>query len=102
MANLVEHRKFVCFDGENNNAKFWEYQLFDDDTYVATYGRMGKTKNVEAPKNKSDLDRKIREKLNGRGKEGTPSYKAPYKEIPVLDEGIVSGPTGPDLSKAAV
>lgn len=102
MPNVIEHRKFVCYDGENNNAKFWEYKLFDNDTYVAIYGRIGKTRTEDPPKNKSDLAKKIREKTNGRGKEGSPSYKAPYKEIAILDEGVISGPSGPDMSKAAV
>lgn len=102
MPNLVEHRKFICTDAENNNNKFWEYKLYDDDTYVASYGRVGKTRTDDPPKHKKDLEKKIREKVNGRGKEGTASYKPPYKEITIIADTLPTGPSQPSASKEAV
>ena len=51
---------------------------------------------------RSELDTKIREKLKGRGKEGTPSYKPPYREIAVVADAIAIAPTGPSMSKIVV
>jgi poly [ADP-ribose] polymerase len=102
MPNVVEHRKFVCTDALNNNNKFWEYKLYDDDTYVACYGRVGKTRTEDPPKPKKDLQTKIREKTSGRGKEGTPTYKPPYKEITIVADAVPTGPTGHSASTIAV
>jgi len=100
----IEKRTFVCSDAANNNNKFWSYE-YDTVTEMCTvkYGRVGKTCNVDDPKHmsRSELDRKIREKTAGRGKEGTASYKPPYREIAVVAEAV-SAPTGPALSKEVV
>lgn len=103
MGNVVEHRKFVCTDALNNNNKFWEYFLHDDGSVIVKYGRVGKTCTEDPPKqmSRTELDRRIREKVNGRGKEGTASYKPPYREIAVVAEAAVA-PTGPALNKTVV
>ena len=90
MSKVVEHRKFVCADAKNNNNKFWEYFLYEDGNVVVKYGRVGKTCTEDPPKkiSKTELERKIREKVNGRGTLGSPSYKAPYKEIEVVADSI--------------
>lgn len=96
MATVIEHRKFVCADALNNNNKFWEYKLHDDGTVIVIYGRVGKTSTTDPakPMSRAELDRKIREKVNGRGKEGTPSYKPPYREIAIVAEtSAITGPT---------
>jgi poly [ADP-ribose] polymerase len=51
---------------------------------------------------RSELDAKIREKVKGRGKVDTPTYKPPYREIAVLAESMPTGPTGPSIAKAEV
>lgn len=104
MPAVVEHKKFVCADALQNNNKFWEYKLLDDDTVIVKYGRVGSTCNEEDPKpmSRAELDRKIREKTNGRGKIGTASYKPPYREITVLTETMPTGPSGPSLGKEAL
>ena len=98
MSNVIEHRKFVCADALNNNNKFWEYKLRDDGTVIVIYGRIGKTSTEDPPKamSRTELDRRIREKVNGRGKEGTPSYKPPYREIAIVAE--TAAVTGPSIS----
>ena len=103
MAKVIEHKKYVCTDALNNNNKFWEYFLNDDDTVVVKYGRVGKTCTEDPPKRMSrrELDTKINEKLKGRGKEGTPSYKPPYREITVVTDAV-SLPTGPTMSNIVV
>lgn len=103
MAKVVEHKKYVCTDALNNNNKFWEYFLYDDGTVAVKYGRVGKTCTEDPPKHMSrtELDRKIREKVTGRGKEGTPSYKPPYREIAVVADAV-SLPTGPSVSNLVV
>jgi len=87
MPILVEHKKYVCSSALDNNNKFWEYKLWDDGTVSVIYGRIGKTSTEDPPKkmSRSQLDSKIRAKLKGKGKEGEPSYKAPYREITVLE-----------------
>lgn len=103
---MIEHKKYVCTDAINNNNKFWEY-LYDTDTSICKvkYGRVGKTCTEDPPKqmSRSELDRKIREKLAGRGKEGTATYKPPYREIAVVAESVgVSGYSGASMSKIVV
>lgn len=97
MAKVVEHKKYVCTDALNNNNKFWEYFLHDDGSVIVKYGRVGKTCTEDPAKqmSRSELDTKIREKLKGRGKEGTPTYKPPYREITVVAESTIATPTGP-------
>lgn len=104
MSQVVEHKKYVCADALNNNNKFWEYFLHDDGTVIVKYGRVGKTCQTDDPKHmsRSELDTKIREKVKGRGKEGTASYKPPYREITVLAESAPIAPTGPSLAKVEV
>ena len=101
---MIEKRTFVCSDALNNNNKFWEY-IYDTDTSICKvkYGRVGKTCTEDPPKqmSRSELDTKIREKLKGRGKEGTPTYKPPYREIAVVADAV-SLPTGPSMSKIVV
>ena len=82
----IEKKTFVCSDSLNNNNKFWEYE-YNDSTNECTirYGRVGKTAQTETKTmSRSVLDSKIREKLKARGKEGTATYKPPYKEIAVM------------------
>lgn len=101
----IEHKKFVCADALNNNNKFWEYK-YDTDTEMVTviYGRVGKTRNEDDPKpmTRKQLDAKIRDKLKGSGKEGSPTYKPPYREIAILAEKADIAPTGPAMSKEVV
>lgn len=104
MTTVVEKRTFVCADTDNNNNKVWEYTLFDDGTVTVKYGRVGKTLQVDGPRtmSRTELDRKIREKLRARGKEGTATYKPPYREIKVIADSSELKSTGPSISNTVV
>jgi poly [ADP-ribose] polymerase len=90
---VIEHRKFVCANADNNNNKFWEYALYEDMTVVIKYGRIGATCTTEPRKaiTRSKLDSKIREKTKPGRAEGE------YREIEV-----VAAPTGPSGPSAKV
>jgi poly [ADP-ribose] polymerase len=68
MPNVVEHKKFICvnFDGTNNN-KYWQYTLYDDDTALTEWGRVGK-KLGEKEVTKSKALAKMREKTRPNNK----------------------------------
>jgi poly [ADP-ribose] polymerase len=104
MATIIEHKKYVCTDAINNNNKFWEYFKYDDGTVAVKYGRVGKTATEDPPKKMTDreLEKVIAGKVNGRGKEGTPSYKPPYREIAIVAEAAQVAPTGPSLTKTVL
>lgn len=105
MAKVVEHKKYVCADALNNNNKFWEYFLHDDGSVIVKYGRIGKTCTEDPAKQMTaaELATKVREKLKARGKEGTPTYKPPYREITVVAEQVAtSGYSGASMSKIVV
>ena len=83
---IIEERMFVCANADNNNNKFWKYQLFDDDTVIVSYGRVGATSTTEPRKHitRSKLDTKIREKTKPGRKEGV------YREIEIVAAPIPS------------
>jgi len=43
MPTIVEHRKFSLTDLSNNNNKYWNITLFDNDDVMSEWGRQGKT-----------------------------------------------------------
>lgn len=68
MANIVEHKKFSLTDLGNNNNKFWNVTLYDNDDVMSEWGRQGKTKQSKTwhGVGRSFMDKKIGEK----GKKG--------------------------------
>ena len=101
---MFEKRKFVCADSINNNNKFWEFS-YDTDTSMLTvkFGRIGSTCQTDTKTcSRKELDKKIADKLKARGKEGTATYKPPYREIEIIADAIQKGPTGPSMSKELV
>lgn len=88
MANVIEHRKFVCTSAQGNNNKVWEYTKYDDGSTLFKWGRIGGTIQQQI-KHVSDreLERLVHEKLHKRG-------EASYKEIKVVTDAP-TGPTGP-------
>jgi|WetSurMetagenome_2_1015567.scaffolds.fasta_scaffold01476_2 poly [ADP-ribose] polymerase 2/3/4 len=96
----IEKKMFVCTDAGNNNNKFWSY-TYDTETQMCTvkYGRVGKSAQTESKiMTRRELDNKIKSKTRSRGKEDTPGFKPPYKEIPILVEAHA---TTPSLSASA-
>ena len=46
MSAVVEHRRYVMANQDNNNNKFWYGTLYDDSKYTAEFGRIGAKINV--------------------------------------------------------
>lgn len=63
MANTTEHKKFILTDALENNNKFWEYTIFDDNTIEYRWGRVGSAGQSKKDNyNKSALNSKVNEK----------------------------------------
>jgi poly [ADP-ribose] polymerase len=89
-ATITEQQKLVLASADANSNKFWEYQIYSDNTIVYNWGRVGtagQTSGREAL-HRSKHDRKVSEKL-GKG----------YKPLNVL---AATGPSGPAPAKTAV
>lgn len=74
MANIIEQRKFVLSSVSVNSNKVWQYTLYDDNSVLCKWGRVGKglqSKTFSGGKNYAD--KKVREKI-----------KKGYKEVEVL------------------
>lgn len=80
MSNIVEQKKFVLTDANENNNKFWQYVIYDDNSLEIKWGRVGTTgqskKSITFNRSK-DVDAKVREKT-GKG----------YREIKIVSEAI--------------
>ena len=84
MSKVTEHKKFILTDASENNNKFWEYQIFDDDSLVIKWGRVGTTgqqKKSSSFNRARDVDAKVREKT-AKG----------YREIKIITEVTDSTP----------
>ena len=75
MSNVVEQRMFVLTDATNNNNKFWEATLYDNNDCMCRWGRVGADgqSKLFAGLSKHGMESKIREKT-GKG----------YKEVAVV------------------
>ena len=63
MASITEHKKFILTDALENNNKFWEYTIYDDNTIEYRWGRVGSTGQSKKDNyNKSALNSKVNEK----------------------------------------
>jgi len=68
MAEVVEHRRFVMANADNNNNKFWYGTLYDDGSYMAEFGRVGAKINQchkpfsDQTKAEREFEKKCREK----------------------------------------
>jgi poly [ADP-ribose] polymerase 2/3/4 len=76
MSTVVEHRKFSLTNLGNNNNKFWNVTLYDNNDVMSQWGRQGDSGQSKTwyGAGRSLMDRKIREK----GKKG-------YKENKVAE-----------------
>lgn len=80
MTNIVEQKKFVLTSATDNNNKFWEYIIYDDNSLEVKWGRVGtvgQSKKSSAFNRSKDVDAKVREKT-GKG----------YREIKIITEVI--------------
>ena len=64
MATVVVHRKFSCTKLGNNNNKYWNVTLYDNDDVMSEWGRQGKTKQSKTwhGVGRSFMEKKIAEK----------------------------------------
>lgn len=87
MAEVTEHKKFVCVEfGETNNNKFWEYTIYDDGTALTKWGRVG-GRSAEKMTTERDALTKMRKKTNPNNK---PDKR--YTEV-LVAEGVCSSST---------
>lgn len=86
----IKQEMFVLTDAGNNNNKFWEVTLHDDDRVTSRYGRVGASGASNTLGSGEDLyDRKVREKT-----------KKGYKKVDVI--GAATGaPQIQNVSRAA-
>jgi poly [ADP-ribose] polymerase len=80
MANIVEHRKFICVEfGDTNNNKVWQYTVYDDGSAMTEWGRVG-NKLSSKMTTKSDALSKMRQKTN---ENNSPDKR--YTEVKAID-----------------
>ena len=85
MAEIVEEKKFSLTNLGNNNNKFWNVTLYDDDTVTSVWGRQGKNPQSKtwSGVGRSFMEQKIREK-----------HKKGYREnLTVEGSGTVTAKT---------
>lgn len=86
MTKEIQVRKWVFSDPKKNSNKFWNVHQYDDGTWKAEYGRIGKSGTFASKKYNHELASKIKEK-EAKG----------YKEIVQANSGdkhAVSTPVG--------
>lgn len=85
MANVIEHKKFICVEfGDSNNNKFWQYTLYDDGTAKTEWGRVGGHTSSQVVNHAKALA-KAREKTNTSN---APDKR--YTEVKALDSSSSS------------
>ena len=92
MPSIIEQKKFVLTSATDNNNKFWEYIIYDDNSLEIKWGRVGTTgqsKKTASYSRSRDVDSKVREKT-GKG----------YREIKIVTEVIA--PTKQDSASQQV
>ena len=68
MSTVKEHKKFICVAfGTTNNNKVWQYTLYDDDTALTEWGRVGQSLQSKATTPDKALA-KMREKTRSNNK----------------------------------
>jgi poly [ADP-ribose] polymerase 2/3/4 len=82
MSAITEHKKCICVEfGDTNNNKVWQYTLYDDDTALTEWGRVGKGLQSKITSHSQAL-KKWREKTNSNNK---PDKM--YTEVKAVDTG---------------
>lgn len=85
MANVIEHKKYICVEfGDSNNNKFWQYTLYDDGTAKTEWGRVGGHVSSQIVNHAKALA-KAREKTNTSN---APDKR--YTEVKALDSSSSS------------
>jgi len=94
MASVVEHRRYVKSNVAKNNNKFWYITLYEDNSVITEYGRMGNSPQVStknfptADKARKFFDTKCRQKEKPKS-----NGEIAYKRMDIIEESItVSSP----------
>lgn len=83
MSNIIERKKYVMSNIGHNNNKLWQYTLYDDDTVLCEWGRVGKgLQSKTFSGGKRYAEKKAAEKEN-KG----------YREVQTLDSSESSSPS---------
>lgn len=91
MSSLVEKIHLIKSDPEKNNNKFWIGELYDDNTVITRWGRVGDVgqSKTYSGKGKSFLDSKVRSKKRA-GRNG----EIAYREIEIIDDSVPNKSSG--------
>ena len=82
MSTVVEHKKCICVEfGDTNNNKVWQYTIYDDDTALTEWGRVGKNLQSKTTTTTKAL-KKWSEKTNPNN---APDKR--YTEVKAIDTG---------------
>lgn len=83
MANIIEHRKFICVCFENtNNNKAWQITLYDNDDVLVEWGRVGKA--LQSKLHSSVGRRKFERLINDKTSKSNSPDKL-YTEVKAID-----------------
>jgi len=99
MATLIREEKYIKSDVNNNNNKFWYIELYDDNTVITKWGRVGDSGQSKTfpSAGVSFLEKKCREKESARNGE------IPYRKLNVIaNSGIVQTSTTKTVTDAAI
>ena len=80
MATKIREEKYIKSDVSNNNNKFWYIELYDDNTVITRWGRVGDVGQSKTFPNAgvNFLEKKCREKESARNDE------IPYRKLNVI------------------
>ena len=99
MSTIVREEKYIKSDVNNNNNKFWYIELYDDNTVITKWGRVGDTGQSKTfpGAGVGFLEKKCREKESERNGE------IPYRKLNVIaNSGIVQTSTTKTVTDAAI
>ncbi|MFA5759676.1 MAG: WGR domain-containing protein [Clostridia bacterium] len=83
MANIIEHRKFICVCfGDTNNNKAWQITLYDNDDVLVEWGRVGKA--LQNKLHSSVGRRKFKRLINDKTSKSNSPDKL-YTEVKAID-----------------
>lgn len=105
MANVIKKIHLVKSDPVNNNNKFWNATLFDDNSVCCTWGRIGDSgqSQTKSFSSKEQAEKFLESKSNDKKRSGRNGEIA-YKEIDIIDESSskVSAPVSKTVTSTAI
>ena len=103
MAAIVEHRKFSLTNLGNNNNKFWNVTLFDDDDVTSVWGRQGDGDKAGQTKTWPGVGRSFMEsKIRSKEKKGYRENKTAGSIETVSTTSTVASPQLKDIARKQI